>query len=527
MRSTAKARWLLFSALVIALAVSLITPTPGALTEKTIEVYTGVNIYIDDVKLNPTDAKGNPVETFVYNGSTYLPVRAIGEAVGRNVRWDGKTNSVYLTGKTSTSRSKKKSPASAATLTPKFIEVYTGANIYIDNVKLKPKDANGNSVEVFVYNGTTYLPVRAIGEALGKAVQWEGAVNSVYLGKHEGGVSVPSTPAPISEPELTPASVDVTRGYWETNSFRLSDGLTYQFKDDGTYESWYLNGAFSPSGLYTYKDWILILRDNAGQETDRLYYALETGQFVSIKTTHVVEVGYIDNKGNQVPFQEEPTTLTCREEPSAPNPYEGIAPSTVSIDISDPAMYRKLNMFLSYFSEVNLSIYPFDPSHYPHVEDVAFCHAYLRNRSLTEHSDLYIDDYNVRMSEENIKMVVKQLFDGSVDLSSLYQSSCYINGYYYSLITNDMFGYGFTLVDSIADLGRDHFEVQFHTYNGLYSDFPAYDYSDSTVYSTHPDNLPEPYPGQQFVSSPGSAIIKAYQEVDGALSFRLCEYHLD
>lgn len=70
---------------------------------KNIAVYTGVNIYIDDQKLDPTDANGNPVEAFVYNGTTYLPVRALSEALGKTVQWDGKTSSVYV-GKHSSDR---------------------------------------------------------------------------------------------------------------------------------------------------------------------------------------------------------------------------------------------------------------------------------------------------------------------------------------------------------------------------------------------------------------------------------------
>ena len=79
-----------------ALVASMVSPTFAALAQKTIKVFTGVNIYIDDQKLDPRDANGNPVEVFVYNGTTYLPVRAVGEAVGKTVQWDGKTNSVYL-----------------------------------------------------------------------------------------------------------------------------------------------------------------------------------------------------------------------------------------------------------------------------------------------------------------------------------------------------------------------------------------------------------------------------------------------
>lgn len=68
----------------------------------------------------------------------------------------------------------------------KTISVYTGINIYLDDKKLEPKDANGNPVEVFVYNGTTYLPVRAISNALEIPIQWDGKTSSVYIGKHTG-----------------------------------------------------------------------------------------------------------------------------------------------------------------------------------------------------------------------------------------------------------------------------------------------------------------------------------------------------
>jgi len=63
---------------------------------RTIEVVTGIDIYVDDIKLYPTDVNGQPVEVFVYNGTTYLPVRAVSNALGLNVAWDGTTSSVFV-----------------------------------------------------------------------------------------------------------------------------------------------------------------------------------------------------------------------------------------------------------------------------------------------------------------------------------------------------------------------------------------------------------------------------------------------
>ncbi len=66
---------------------------------------------------------------------------------------------------------------------------YSDIKIYMDGVLLSPKDVNGKTVEPFIYDGTTYLPVRAVGEAIGKQVSWDGATSSVYLGERPGQVT--------------------------------------------------------------------------------------------------------------------------------------------------------------------------------------------------------------------------------------------------------------------------------------------------------------------------------------------------
>ena len=69
----------------------------GAGIQKNISVqYGGVNIYIDGTKINPKDANGNAVEPIVYNGTTYLPVRAMSNAINKSVEWDEKTQTIYL-----------------------------------------------------------------------------------------------------------------------------------------------------------------------------------------------------------------------------------------------------------------------------------------------------------------------------------------------------------------------------------------------------------------------------------------------
>ncbi|WP_010249335.1 extracellular solute-binding protein [Acetivibrio cellulolyticus] len=58
---------------------------------------------------------------------------------------------------------------------------YSNIKINIDGEQIEPKDGNGNSVEPFIYDGTTYLPVRAVSESLGKYVDWDGDSKTVYI----------------------------------------------------------------------------------------------------------------------------------------------------------------------------------------------------------------------------------------------------------------------------------------------------------------------------------------------------------
>lgn len=58
--------------------------------------YNNIKITLDGKNVTPTDANGNYVEPFTIDGTTYLPVRAISNALGINVDWNGNTNTVIL-----------------------------------------------------------------------------------------------------------------------------------------------------------------------------------------------------------------------------------------------------------------------------------------------------------------------------------------------------------------------------------------------------------------------------------------------
>ena len=90
-------RWIgvvLAVVLVIALGA---TVSAAAQTIQTEITYRNIKITLNGEALEPKDATGNTVEPFIMNGTTYLPVRAISEALGLTVGWDDKTSTVILT----------------------------------------------------------------------------------------------------------------------------------------------------------------------------------------------------------------------------------------------------------------------------------------------------------------------------------------------------------------------------------------------------------------------------------------------
>lgn len=80
------------------LTVSLLAGSALALSgQRSIDVvFNNIKILVDGKQFTPTDAKGNVVEPFAYNGTTYLPVRAIAEALGQEVGWDSATSTVTI-----------------------------------------------------------------------------------------------------------------------------------------------------------------------------------------------------------------------------------------------------------------------------------------------------------------------------------------------------------------------------------------------------------------------------------------------
>lgn len=88
--------------LVTILVIGMIGSAYAQTIKKTIEAeYRDIIIQINGEKISTVDTFGNTAEPFIVDGRTYLPVRAIGEALGLEVTWDDATSTVGLNTKPS------------------------------------------------------------------------------------------------------------------------------------------------------------------------------------------------------------------------------------------------------------------------------------------------------------------------------------------------------------------------------------------------------------------------------------------
>jgi len=82
---------------------------------------------------------------------------------------------------------------------------YNNISVTLDGQSVALVDANGDAVEPFAIEGTTYLPVRAVASALGLNVNWNGATSTVELATKNGNPIDTPAPTPTPTPAPTPA----------------------------------------------------------------------------------------------------------------------------------------------------------------------------------------------------------------------------------------------------------------------------------------------------------------------------------
>jgi uncharacterized protein YuzE len=152
--------------------------------------YNGIIININGTVITLRDAGENIVYPFVSEGTTYLPIRGVASAFNMEVSYDNTKNIVYLTTGTSNDETNNTvttaSTSDSKVMTSKTITItYCGIVLYIDGKRTSVIDSDGLKHEPFIYNGTVFLPLRALANTLGKNVDYDSKANTVFISDKE------------------------------------------------------------------------------------------------------------------------------------------------------------------------------------------------------------------------------------------------------------------------------------------------------------------------------------------------------
>ena len=115
-------------------------------------------IYVNGSQVFPDAA---PV---IQNGRTLVPIRVIAEALGYNVEWDGVNQVVTVTNGN------------------EMVRLIIGAS-FLSYLNSTTSSSITLDVPAQIISDRTYLPLRAVGEAIGASVDWDGATRSVFITK--------------------------------------------------------------------------------------------------------------------------------------------------------------------------------------------------------------------------------------------------------------------------------------------------------------------------------------------------------
>lgn len=207
-------------------------PESGTSAPKKVMFYVKPDICVEmnGVRQVFKDANGQTVYPIIYNGTTYLPVRAVSAIMREPVEWDGGSKSVYI-GKTLTYPDKASAPiptdaaapadesdlAVLEGLQPSLVAGYSKPDVLVmyDFEIQTFKDANGSRVYPLNYNGSTYLPVRAVSSLMDEPITWDGTAKRICIG--DGDEEDPAAQKPEEEPdEDTDAAMNRLKDIYES-----------------------------------------------------------------------------------------------------------------------------------------------------------------------------------------------------------------------------------------------------------------------------------------------------------------------
>jgi len=157
-----------------------------------VHLSSDITIKVGDQVKSFFDANGAHVFPLIYQGTTYLPVRAISALMDESIEWDAASRTVFI-GRT-LSNPGASLPTSGNYARPGYVPYFLRPPVEIvEALKLRDiiimynfetqnfVDVNGNTVYPINFQGSNYLPVRAIAGLMGETIDWDPELRRITI----------------------------------------------------------------------------------------------------------------------------------------------------------------------------------------------------------------------------------------------------------------------------------------------------------------------------------------------------------
>lgn len=180
--------------------------------------YRNIKVTLDGKELDLRNAKGDPVEPFMFGGTNYLPVRALSEALGLEVSWDSATATVVLS--TPEAGDTVEWLADSGTLGDSEVAI-RGAKMVWDD--------DGNAAMVITYGWTNHSQYRTYSFSMVNERAYQSGIKLPYAYLDDVKIYDPETSVREVRPGVT---VEVQAAYVladpdQTVEFELTENLGY------------------------------------------------------------------------------------------------------------------------------------------------------------------------------------------------------------------------------------------------------------------------------------------------------------
>lgn len=186
---------------------------------------------------------GEIVYPATYNNSTYLPVRALCYILGLNITWDNNRRVVNIEDDTSVKTPEPNGEVGATGIVG-ALEDRSIAVTY-NGIEQKLVDTNNVRIYPIVYDGTTYLPVRYIGELLDCGIGWDRESRTVSI---NGGDFILNNLFDTLAGGYSESQYVVKPG--EGDTLKIGNGLSAEVADTGLYRTLYLVNSNNKDSIY-------------------------------------------------------------------------------------------------------------------------------------------------------------------------------------------------------------------------------------------------------------------------------------